>query len=206
MERDGDLITRKELRSLHQAGRRKGNIEAVEKFYGNECVSCGSHENLEYHHIVPLYVGGSNRPTNIVPLCKQCHYAVHYGVRLDKSKLKRISGGRKKDIPTEKEVALYADYVWSRIPRSEYIRQTGKRPDPSSHKWQEEYLRENKISKLHNFFGTKLALSGVVDVGDFVGKVKLDSGEVIRITASRKYTAEEYGIDVRVQSPNRAAI
>ena len=44
---------------------------------GNKCVNCGSTENIEYHHIVPLKNGGTNNLSNIVPLCETCHYKAH---------------------------------------------------------------------------------------------------------------------------------
>lgn len=36
-------------------------------------------ETLDVHHIVPRGVGGSNRFSNLVLLCRQCHDAVHEG-------------------------------------------------------------------------------------------------------------------------------
>lgn len=44
---------------------------------GCECVNCGSAENIQYHHIVPLCNGGTNRISNIAPLCYSCHKASH---------------------------------------------------------------------------------------------------------------------------------
>lgn len=44
---------------------------------GCECVNCGSTENIQYHHIVPLCNGGTNRISNIAPLCYSCHKASH---------------------------------------------------------------------------------------------------------------------------------
>ena len=46
---------------------------------GCECVNCGSSENVEYHHIVPLALGGTNDIRNLVPLCYKCHKAAHHG-------------------------------------------------------------------------------------------------------------------------------
>lgn len=43
---------------------------------GTECVNCGKYANI-YHHIVPLAVGGTNRLSNIVPLCEKYHGKVH---------------------------------------------------------------------------------------------------------------------------------
>jgi hypothetical protein len=40
---------------------------------GGKCARCGSRENLEYDHIVPLSQGGSNTARNIELLCEQCN-------------------------------------------------------------------------------------------------------------------------------------
>ena len=42
-----------------------------------ECGNCGSVDDLEVHHIVPIICGGTNRYTNLAVLCGACHGAVH---------------------------------------------------------------------------------------------------------------------------------
>lgn len=37
------------------------------------CEQCGTREQLEVHHIVPLKQGGTNAFDNLVTLCKSCH-------------------------------------------------------------------------------------------------------------------------------------
>ena len=37
------------------------------------CVKCGSRENLEIDHVVPLARGGSNRLENLQLLCRDCN-------------------------------------------------------------------------------------------------------------------------------------
>ena len=41
------------------------------------CANCGSRENIEMHHIVPLSQGGSNKESNLVYLCFDCHGKAH---------------------------------------------------------------------------------------------------------------------------------
>lgn len=42
---------------------------------GGKCVQCGSRENLEYDHIIPVSKGGSNTVRNIELLCETCNRA-----------------------------------------------------------------------------------------------------------------------------------
>jgi hypothetical protein len=40
---------------------------------GGKCVDCGSRENLEYDHVIPLSKGGSNTARNITLRCEACN-------------------------------------------------------------------------------------------------------------------------------------
>ena len=41
-----------------------------------ECCNCGSPAD-HLHHIVPRALGGSDRQSNLAPLCESCHGLVH---------------------------------------------------------------------------------------------------------------------------------
>lgn len=41
------------------------------------CGCCGSTTNLNLHHIIPLYMGGSNDYYNLIYLCATCHRKMH---------------------------------------------------------------------------------------------------------------------------------
>jgi hypothetical protein len=43
------------------------------------CTSCGSHRFLQVHHITRLSKGGSNKISNLIMLCENCHKKEHGG-------------------------------------------------------------------------------------------------------------------------------
>lgn len=53
--------------------------EEEKDYIGRVCVNCGSTEDIEYHHIVPLSLGGNDVLSNIQPLCYECHSKLHFG-------------------------------------------------------------------------------------------------------------------------------
>lgn len=87
-----------ELRKEFNTLRNSGLLKSV---LGCECVNCNSVENIEYHHIVPLHLGGTNNIRNIVPLCNVCHKAVTHGGHRETYKGTR-AGGRKPNVPDKK--------------------------------------------------------------------------------------------------------
>lgn len=50
-----------------------------------QCSNCDSKAVL-LHHVVPEGAGGTNRDTNLVPLCRSCHTAVHKATPTAKAK------------------------------------------------------------------------------------------------------------------------
>ena len=44
------------------------------------CQLCGSHRNLEVHHIRHRSRGGQDSPTNLLTLCHDCHAYIHAGL------------------------------------------------------------------------------------------------------------------------------
>lgn len=50
--------------------------EKKESGHIKQCAFCGSKNNLEEHHMIPLFLGGTNDDDNLVYLCKKCHRGV----------------------------------------------------------------------------------------------------------------------------------
>lgn len=50
-----------------------------------QCAFCGNKNNLEEHHMIPLFMGGTNDDENLIFLCKECHKSVtNYQMKIRK--------------------------------------------------------------------------------------------------------------------------
>lgn len=74
----------------------------------NQCAACGSTDNLQYHHLIPRSLGGSDNETNLITLCGGCHAKAHdskaqrWGhkeLTLDALARKKVRGERTGSIP-----------------------------------------------------------------------------------------------------------
>lgn len=77
---------------------------------GNICVNCGSENSIQYHHIVPLSLGGTNNITNIVPLCYKCHRLAHGARNLNNICKPKITG-RPKAAPVKNYTSILDRYI-----------------------------------------------------------------------------------------------
>lgn len=78
-----------QYKKLRQEFARMSFRKKMKEKLGSKCANCSSIENIEYHHIVPLKNGGTNKLSNIVPLCVECHCKAH-----DKKAIQGREGGR----------------------------------------------------------------------------------------------------------------
>lgn len=103
---------------LRKEYNRQSFKKLLRKVLGCNCVNCGSDIGIEYHHIVPLALGGTNRLTNIVPLCNICHEKAH-GSRNIRQIKGSVNGERKRvPLPDNYEEILWK-YMYGEIGKSE---------------------------------------------------------------------------------------
>lgn len=163
--------------------RRKLTAEMKQRIlgtYGNKCINCGSCEEIEFHHVVPLEIGGNDVWQNIVPLCYSCHKAVtHHQLVLATTGRQHKSGGRKRIIPGN-----YKDILWRYI-RCEIGKQEckdllgiSKSNNLSDNTWYREFLNENGIKKIRNNIDIKVGQGRALHVGDMIGFIVYDDGRM----------------------------
>lgn len=187
------MSAKAELKSLHSKAHTKSAIGKAKEWYGERCANCGTEKDIEWHHIVPLYVGGTNSPSNLVPLCTDCHHAVHTGVRYYEHKKK--SDGRKPRTTNEEQRSAFIDYVFCRIPKKEACRIIGvSRIDQCRpQRWMTAVLDELGVERFKNNLELNLVQHGFVNQKDPFGWVKEKGRKRNRVCyAQRDMTAEEF--------------
>ena len=178
----------------------------VEKFVGEDgvvrCVSCGG-TPIEWHHVVPIEVGGKDIVSNIFPVCVECHRLIHLGEnyrlkRLEDARKMVKNGGRKRSVPDNNK-ELLNDYVYCRIGKKELAERWGvtvtSRKDPTQKigvymvrltgkSWYRDYLRELGIKKVDNRIDivyNRGSNRSVVAEGEYVGTITYLDGRTVDI-------------------------
>jgi 5-methylcytosine-specific restriction endonuclease McrA len=78
--RKGFLAAREAALAVGESNGKRGRLGIPEEVRrvvyrrdGGCCVECGSTELLQFDHIIPLALGGSNVPENLQVLCTSCN-------------------------------------------------------------------------------------------------------------------------------------
>ena len=137
--------------NLRKAMRNPAFKRKVIEENGTRCANCGSTEAIEYHHIVPLLLGGTNNVTNIVPLCHKCHEAAHSGRHISHYQNTKNSG-RKPNMETEKAYGIFDMYVGGEIGnrRCKELFGFSNRTDIKRRSQFKAYLKEKGIRDVRN--------------------------------------------------------
>ena len=147
-----------------------------------KCANCGSEKNVQFHHVVPLYLGGTNNLGNIVPLCFRCHKSAHYGQHMRNYQNKDVSG-RPHTAEDDKLIEAFDLYSAGKIGTAEckrMINLSGK-SHISDMRVFREYKKERGIKQIRNNVDIILKKRGTIAEGAVVGRVLYDNGTVVEL-------------------------
>lgn len=155
----------------------------VANMNGEICANCGGKECIEYHHIVPLALGGTNRLTNYVALCHRCHMAAHYGRKITDYRNKKVSG-RPHKVDDETMNEAFKLYLLGKIGASECknmlnMSKKCKIADMSAFK---AYKRERGIKSHRNNIDIIRKRRGYIKPGQTSGYIEYTDGTIESLT------------------------
>lgn len=53
------------------------------RLYDSNCIVCGSNQNIQADHVLPLSRGGRHSEGNLQPLCQKCNYSKHHRTMME---------------------------------------------------------------------------------------------------------------------------
>lgn len=157
--------------------------ETLAQMYGTRCYMCGSEEEIEWHHIKPLWMGGEDTFENMMPVCYWCHKAITK--RMPKT-AKQVKPHKKIGRP-RKTPKGYKDivgrYIRCEIGTKECVKQLGMKKGThiSDCTWYKEYLQEHGIDSFRNNVDIRLSKKGMIPKGAPVGKIAYKNDGVAQI-------------------------
>lgn len=163
-------------------------IELLKENHGTRCINCGSDLDVEYHHIVPLVMGGTNAISNFAPLCYVCHKKSHgYKTHLER-KRKRLTGRPIKMIDSHDEI--FERYKNGEIGSSEAKALLGisQKSHFTEHVLYKEYLNKNGIKYIRNNIDIIVKKSGDIEPGRVIGHIEFVNGDIFEIRYKEKET------------------
>lgn len=154
----------------------------VIELHGDKCVNCGSQDRVEFHHIVPVALGGTDAPSNVVPLCYTCHKAAHIGRKTGdiKKSIGHEKGGRKCKIDDEVFEEAFKKYIGGQIGKTKLCELIGRNYKSFSRIPQIKRFKEKYgINEFRNNIDIRGTISaeGLKD-GDPVGYIKYLDGRM----------------------------
>lgn len=146
------------------------------------CCNCGEVDNLELHHIIPLLLGGTNRPSNLVWLCNRCHKSAHGGRHISDYKNKQIDGRpRNNGMNPLQALTIYTKYIFGSIGRKEATQSLGlsKRTKIADTPLFKEYLKMLDVKEYKNRIDmiNSKRCNEKLEEGTYVGYVEFNNGE-----------------------------
>ena len=174
-------MTKDEIYAIRQPLTRPSVRQQIIEHCGTKCVNCGSEVNIQYHHIVPIEMGGSDSLSNTVALCGFCHCLAH-GKQIKRADRKK-TGRKPKPKPSyaDKIIEFYlsGEIGMSAIKSTLDLKGAWKLTDL----WYfQEYLTEHHIVRYRNYYDS--LLSSRLRENTFnkdvvtVAVVEYDNGEV----------------------------
>lgn len=152
--------------------------DEISETLGNRCANCDSELDIEYHHIIPLALGGTNRITNIVPLCYVCHQIAHGSRNIRRICRAENTGRPRAPLPDNYEDILW-QYFHGEIGRveCESLFNMGKASKLTDRLFFKEFVEANNIKSFVNKVDMYKRFPERKRIGSILAKVVYTNGK-----------------------------
>lgn len=166
-----------DYRQLKKEYNRKSFKKILKEELGHKCANCSSETDIEYHHIVPLALGGTNRITNIVPLCSECHEIAHGSVKIRQICKPIVTGRKRLPLPENYKDILWK-YFYGEIGKSECetLLSVNGASKLNDRPFFREFIQENNIASYENKIDTYKRFPASRKSGKLLSKVTFIDG------------------------------
>lgn len=133
---------------MEERNRSRKFREELKKRRGTKCFICGD-EHVEYHHLIPLWMGGEDTIDNMIALCHWHHMLMHKATSTRQTPYNgKASGRKRKTVDGYKDILN--DYLKCRIGKEECKKALGVKGNLTDLIWFREYLEECGIADYRN--------------------------------------------------------
>lgn len=164
---DKELFNKRKRECLAPSFRDKMILEL-----GCTCGNCGRDNTeipIEYHHIVPLALGGTNNINNLVALCTDCHKLAHGARVIHKMRHEHGNlGGRPRFQPVDNYREILDRFIRGEIGKSECQKLLG--------------MKAGKLNDM-DFYHEYLEELGIVHMRNMVDAIRTDNFSDTRIVS-----------------------
>lgn len=169
-----------DYKSLKSECNRETFRNTLKEKLGIKCANCGCSGYVEYHHIVPLALVGTNNITNFAPLCNTCHKLAHGSVNIRETFRPEKTGRPKRSAPKDHEKILWR-YINGEIGMSECkkllnLSKSIKMQDVWYYK---EFLEKNNILRHKNKIDILQNKNHCVPSGKSVAVIEFSNGKIV---------------------------
>lgn len=153
--------------------------DQMKKVHPPVCNNCGSKGSVEYHHVVPLKLGGTNNLLNIVPLCHKCHKAAHNGRHMSHY-ADTTNAGRKSTASIEKDSKVFDMFIGGEIGNLKCCELLGYSPKSRIRERAvfKEYIKSKGIARVRNIIDVSATNRPGLNYGDVVGEIEYTDGRI----------------------------
>lgn len=157
----------------------KKNSAALAEQHGDVCANCGTSVGIEWHHIVPLSLGGKNTISNYVPLCHACHCAAHHGRHISRYRSGVERSGRHPNVSNRAAFKALDMLAAGKIGirGCKQLMKLSGRTEPRQTAQYKRWCAARGIVDVRNILDTRITNgNAMVASGDVIGEVEYADG------------------------------